>query len=61
MNFFDTMFLNPDIYEIQHILEDARKYGLELEVQEYAQKLKSETPDKKLVEAYRLAYQEWVK
>lgn len=47
--------------EIEEILIEADAYGLRLEVMEWAKKELEENPKLRKVDAYHLAYNEWVK
>lgn len=48
-------------FHIDEILMEAEAYGLSREVDEYAKKFLKENPALDKVEAYQLAYQEWIK
>jgi len=47
--------------QIQEILTEANAYGLRHEVCEWADKFIEENPDITILDAYILAYQEWIK
>jgi len=47
--------------QIQEILEEAKAYGLRHEVCEWADKLMEESLEMNILDAYTLAYQEWIK
>jgi len=47
--------------QIQEILEEAKAYGLRHEVCEWADKLMEESSKMNILDAYTLAYQEWIK
>ena len=47
--------------QIQEILEEANAYGLRHEVCEWADKLIDESPEISLLDAYVLAFKEWIK
>lgn len=54
----------PEIITIEEILIDADKHSLRIEVRETAEKIWSEKRDEEeftLLDAYHLAYHEWVK
>lgn len=54
----------PEIITIEEILIDADMHSLRIEVRETAEKIWSEKRDEEeftLLDAYHLAYQEWVK
>lgn len=53
--------MNSDLKEIQDILIDSRQFGLEYEVKQWAALVKSREPEIKLVDAYRIARDEWIK
>ena len=50
-----------DEEEIELILEEANAYGLRLEVEQWAVQLLKEDYDLPRLEAYVLAYNEWIK
>ena len=50
-----------DEEEIELILEEANDYGLRLEVEQWAIQLLKEDPDLPRIEAYVMAYNEWIK
>jgi hypothetical protein len=47
--------------EIEELLHEAAAYGLRLEVMETAKQILDENPNMSKVNAYSLAYKEWVK
>ncbi|MAZ30852.1 MAG: hypothetical protein CMP57_02025 [Flavobacteriales bacterium] len=54
----------PGQIEYEHvalILKEANTHGLHWEVDDYAKKLINRSPEINIVEAYQLAYEEWVK
>lgn len=54
----------PEIITIEEILIDADKHSLRIEVRETAEKIWSEKRDEEeftLLDAYHLAYHDWVK
>ena len=46
---------------IELLLEEANAYGLRLEVEQWAIQLLKEDPDLSRLEAYVMAYNEWIK
>ena len=46
---------------IEEILAEARAYGLDWEVKQWAETFMKEDPELKHVDAYQLAYLEWIK
>ena len=50
-----------DEEHIEIILEEANGYGLRVEVEQWAMQLLKEDPDLPRLEAYVLAYNEWIK
>jgi hypothetical protein len=46
---------------VEEILQEAHAYGLRYEVDLYAKKILDESPGIDKVQAYQLAYQEWIK
>ena len=46
---------------IEEILAEARAYGLDWEVKSWAMQFMKDNPEMPLVDAYQLAYTEWVK
>lgn len=46
---------------IEEILAEAKAYGLDWEVKTWAANFKKEDPNLSLVDAYQLAYYEWIK
>ena len=50
-----------DEEHIEIILEEANGYGLRIEVEQWAIQLLKEDPDLSRLEAYVLAYNEWIK
>ena len=46
---------------VELILEEANQYGLRYEVDEFAQKFLKEDPTLSELEAYVMAYNEWIK
>lgn len=46
---------------IEEILAEANAWGLKREVQSWANKLMEESPEMALVDAYAIAFDEWVK
>lgn len=53
--------IDKDFELIETILENADQYGLMWEVEYSAQKIINETPDINHVEAYEIAFNEWIK
>ena len=54
----------PKQIEYEHvelILREANAHGLHWEVDTYAKKLINKKPEINIVEAYQMAYEEWVK
>lgn len=47
--------------QIEEILYEAHSYGMGVEVMEWAKKEMEENPKMSKVEAYELAFNEWVK
>ena len=47
--------------EIEEILYEASAYGLRTEVMEWAQKELQQNPKMRKVDAYQIAFNEWVK
>ena len=47
--------------DIELLLEEANNYGLRIEVEQWAMQLLKEDPDLPRLEAYVLAYNEWIK
>jgi len=47
--------------EIEEILYEASAYGLRTEVMDWARKEMEENPKLSMVEAYEIAFNEWVK
>jgi len=47
--------------QIQEILAEARAYGLQHEVNEWADKFMDESPELTPLEAYVMAFNEWIK
>ena len=52
--------LNND-EDIELLLEEANAFGLRLEVEQWAIQLLKEDPDLSRLEAYVMAYNEWIK
>jgi hypothetical protein len=50
-----------DEFHIDEILLEAEAFGLSHEVDLYAKKILAENPKMDRVDAYQLAYQEWIK
>ena len=50
-----------DEEQIELLLEEANAYGLRLEVEQWAMQELKEDPDLSRLEAYVLAYNEWIK
>ena len=50
-----------DEEDIELLLEEANNYGLRIEVEQWAIQLLKEDPDLSRLEAYVLAYNEWIK
>ena len=50
-----------DEEDIELLLEEANAYGLRLEVEQWAMQELKEDPDLSRLEAYVLAYNEWIK
>ena len=50
-----------DEEDIELLLEEANAYGLRIEVEQWAIQLLKEDPDLSRLEAYVLAYNEWIK
>ena len=50
-----------ELETIELILEEASQYGLRYEVDKFAQKFLREDPTLSEIEAYVMAYNEWVK
>ena len=50
-----------DYEHVELILKEANSHGLKWEVEEFAAKIISKNPEINLVEAYQMAYEEWVK
>lgn len=50
-----------DYEHVELILKEANAYGLKWEVEKFAAKIISKNPEVNLVEAYQMAYEEWVK
>lgn len=46
---------------VELILREANAYGLHWEVDTHAKMLINKTPEINIVEAYQMAYEEWVK
>ena len=46
---------------IELLLEEANNYGLRIEVEQWAIQLLKEDPDLPRIEAYVMAYNEWIK
>ena len=53
--------LIEDEEEIEIILEEANRWGLRIEVEQWAFQLLKEDPDLPRIEAYVMAYNEWIK
>lgn len=47
--------------QIQEILAEATAYGLRHEVCEWADKFMDESPEMEILDAYILAFEEWIK
>jgi hypothetical protein len=47
--------------QIQEILAEARAYGLQHEVNEWADKFMDESPELTPLQAYAMAFNEWIK
>ena len=50
-----------DEEDIELLLEEANAYGLRTEVEQWAMQLLKEDPDLSRLEAYVMAYNEWIK
>ena len=50
-----------DEEDIELLLEEANNYGLRIEVEQWAIQLLKEDPDLPRIEAYVMAYNEWIK
>ena len=50
-----------DEEQIELLLEEANAYGLRLEVEQWAMQELKEDPDLSRLEAYVIAYNEWIK
>ena len=50
-----------DEEDIELLLEEANNYGLRIEVEQWAIQLLKEDPDLSRLEAYVIAYNEWIK
>ena len=50
-----------DEEDIELLLEEANAYGLRIEVEQWAIQLLKEDPDLPRIEAYVMAYNEWIK
>jgi hypothetical protein len=50
-----------DEEDIELILEEANNFGLRIEVEQWAFQLLKEDPDLPRIEAYVMAYNEWIK
>ena len=50
-----------DEEDIELILEEANAFGLRIEVEQWAIQLLKEDPDLSRLEAYVMAYNEWIK
>ena len=50
-----------DEEDIELILEEANAYGLRIEVEQWAMQELKEDPDLSRLEAYVIAYNEWIK
>ena len=50
-----------DEEDIELLLEEANAYGLRIEVEQWAVQLLKEDPDLSRLEAYVMAYNEWIK
>ena len=50
-----------DEEQIELILEEANAYGLRIEVEQWAMQELKEDPDLSRLEAYVIAYNEWIK
>ena len=50
-----------DEEDIELLLEEANNYGLRIEVEQWAIQLLKEDPDLSRLEAYVMAYNEWIK
>ena len=50
-----------DEEDIELLLEEANAYGLRIEVEQWAMQLLKEDPDLSRLEAYVVAYNEWIK
>ena len=50
-----------DEEDIELLLEEANAYGVRLEVEQWAMQELKEDPDLSRLEAYVLAYNEWIK
>jgi hypothetical protein len=50
-----------DIRHVELILIEAKQYGLEWEVKEYAERFLKNNPEINYVKAYNDAYDEWIK
>lgn len=65
IDYFPKTDLKPSLREeretVELILEEANQYGLRREVNEEAQKFLEEDPTLSDLEAYVLAYNEWIK
>jgi len=56
----DTEF-EQEMLQIEAILEESQIYNLRIEVHETAKKLLTQMPELTLLEAYKIAYEEWIK
>ena len=68
IDFFQTKDLREeeernleDEEHIELLLEEANAYGLRIEVEQWAIQLLKEDPDLSRLEAYVMAYNEWIK
>ena len=50
-----------DEEDIELLLEEANNFGLRIEVEQWAFQLLKEDPDLPRIEAYVMAYNEWIK
>ena len=50
-----------DEEQIELLLEEANAYGLRIEVEQWAMQALKEDPDLSRLEAYVIAYNEWIK
>ena len=53
--------LLEDEEQIELLLEEANAYGLRIEVEQWAMQELKEDPDLSRLEAYVIAYNEWIK